>query len=71
ERALQYVKERQQFGKAISNFQAIQFKLADMATDVELARNLVHKAAWLKDNDKPFGKEAAMAKLFASEAASR
>ena len=48
ERALQYAKERQQFGKAISNFQAIQFKLADMATEVELARNLVHKAAWLK-----------------------
>ncbi|MGQ0438480.1 acyl-CoA dehydrogenase family protein, partial [Bacillus sp. B-TM1] len=71
ERALQYAKERQQFGKSISNFQAIQFKLADMATEVELARNLVHKAAWLKDNDKPFGKEAAMAKLFASEAASR
>ena len=64
-------KERQQFGKSISNFQAIQFKLADMATEVELARNLVHKAFWLKDNDKPFGKEAAMAKLFASEAASR
>ena len=65
ERALQYAKERQQFGKSISNFQAIQFKLADMATEVELARNLVHKATWLKDNDKPFGKEA-MAKLFAS-----
>ncbi len=48
ERALQYAKERQQFGKSISNFQAIQFKLADMATEVELARNLVHKAAWLK-----------------------
>ena len=48
ERALQYAKERQQFGKSISNFQAIQFKLADMATEVELARNLVHKATWLK-----------------------
>ena len=48
ERALQYAKERQQFGKSISNFQAIQFKLADMATEVELARNLVHKALWLK-----------------------
>ncbi len=47
-------KKRQQFGKSISNFQAIQFKLADMATEVELARNLVHKAAWLKDNDKTF-----------------
>lgn len=67
EKALQYAKERQQFGQSISKFQAIQFKLADMATQIELARNLVYKAAWLKDNNKPFGKEAAMAKLFASE----
>lgn len=67
EKALQYSKERQQFGKPISNFQAIQFKLADMAMEIELARNLVYKAAWLKDQKKPFGKEAAMAKLFASE----
>lgn len=67
EKALQYAKERVQFGKSISNFQAIQFKLADMATEIELARTLVHKAAWLKDQNKPFGKEAAMAKLFASE----
>ena len=67
EKALQYAKERVQFGQPISKFQAIQFKLADMATEVELARNLVYKAAWLKDQGKPFGKEAAMAKLFASE----
>jgi alkylation response protein AidB-like acyl-CoA dehydrogenase len=67
EKALQYAKERQQFGQSISKFQAIQFKLADMAMEIELARNLVYKAAWLKDNNKPFGKEAAMAKLFASE----
>lgn len=67
EKALQYAKERQQFGTSISKFQAIQFKLADMAMEIELARNLVYKAAWLKDNKKPFGKEAAMAKLFASE----
>lgn len=67
EKALQYAKERQQFGRSISKFQAIQFKLADMAMELELARNLVYKAAWLKDQKKPFGKEAAMAKLFASE----
>lgn len=67
EKALQYAKERKQFGQSISKFQAIQFKLADMAMEIELARNLVRKAAWLKDNNKPFGKEAAMAKLFASE----
>lgn len=67
EEALAYAKERKQFGQPISKFQAIQFKLADMATNIELARTLVHKAAWLKDQNKPFGKEAAMAKLFASE----
>src|SRR5699024_9799692 len=52
-------------------FQAIQFKLADMAMEVELARTMVHKAAWLKDQDKSFGKEAAFAKLYASETAVR
>ncbi|ASS76070.1 acyl-CoA dehydrogenase [Tumebacillus algifaecis] len=67
EAALQYAKERKQFGQSISKFQAIQFKLADMAMHIELARNAVHKAAWLKDQGRPFGKEAAMAKLFASE----
>lgn len=71
EKAVQYAKERKQFGQPISNFQAIQFKLADMAMEVELARTMVHKAAWLKDNGKPFTKEAAMAKLYASETAFR
>lgn len=67
EKALQFSKERKQFGAFISSFQAIQFKLADMAMEIELARNQVYKAAWLKDQGKPFGKEAAFAKLFASE----
>jgi len=67
EKALAYAKERVQFGHSISKFQAIQFKLADMAMEIELARNMVYKAAWLKDNKKPFSKEAAYAKLFASE----
>ncbi|GAB3066486.1 acyl-CoA dehydrogenase family protein [Virgibacillus ainsalahensis] len=71
DKALGYAKERKQFGKPISSFQAIQFKLADMSMEVELARNMVHKAAWLKDNDKPFGKEAAYAKLYATETAFR
>lgn len=69
DRALQYAKERTQFGKPISKFQAIQFKLADMAMEVELARNMVYKAAWLKDNDRAFSKEAAFAKLYATETA--
>lgn len=67
EKALQYTKERKQFGRRLSNFQAIQFKLADMALDIELARNMVYKAAWLKDQGRAFKKEAAMAKLSASE----
>jgi len=71
ERSIQYAKERVQFGKPIAKLQAIQFKLADMATEIEMARTLVHKAAWLKDQGKPFDKEAAMAKLFASETATR
>lgn len=71
DKALQFAKERQQFGQSISKFQAIQFKLADMAMELELARNQVYKAAWLKDQGKPFGKEAAFAKLFASEAGFR
>jgi alkylation response protein AidB-like acyl-CoA dehydrogenase len=69
EMALRYAKERQQFGKPLTQFQAISFKLADMATKIELARNLLYKACWLKDNQKPFGKEAAMAKLYCSEMA--
>jgi len=71
EKALSYAKERKQFGKSISSFQAIQFKLADMSMEVELARNMVHKAAWLKDQEKPFSKEAAYAKLYATETAFR
>jgi butyryl-CoA dehydrogenase len=71
EKALAYAKERKQFGKSISSFQAIQFKLADMSMEVELARNMVYKAAWLKDEDKSFSKEAAYAKLYATETAFR
>ncbi|MFD1848902.1 acyl-CoA dehydrogenase family protein [Oceanobacillus bengalensis] len=71
EKALQYAKERKQFGTAISKFQAIQFKLADIAMEVELARNMIYKAAWLKDQGKAFSKEAAYAKLFATETAFR
>ncbi|MCP1159813.1 MULTISPECIES: acyl-CoA dehydrogenase family protein [Bacillaceae] len=67
EKALQYAKERTQFGRSLSQFQAIQFKLADMAMKIELARNMVYKAAWLKDQGKPFTKEASMCKLYASE----
>lgn len=71
DRSLQYAKERKQFGKPIGSFQAIQFKIANMAMEIELARNMVHKAAWLKDNGKSFSKEAAYAKLFATETAVR
>jgi len=69
--ALAYARERKQFGQPISKFQAIQFKLADMVTAVELARLAVYRAAWLKDKGFPFTREAAMAKLFASETAVR
>ncbi|MBL4561253.1 MAG: acyl-CoA dehydrogenase family protein [Labilibaculum sp.] len=69
EMALSYSKKREQFGKPISKFQAIGFKLADMATKIEAARHLLYHACWLKDNGHSFGKEAAMAKLFCSEVA--
>ena len=69
ELALQYAKERKAFGKTLSEHQGIQFKLAEMATQVDAARLLVHQAAWLKDQGKDFVKEAAMAKLFASKIA--
>ena len=69
EMALAYAQERKQFGKPISKFQINAFKLADMATKIELARNLLYKACWLKDNKKPFAKEAAMSKLYCSEIA--
>jgi alkylation response protein AidB-like acyl-CoA dehydrogenase len=71
EMALQYAQERKQFGKPISKFQINAFKLADMAMEIELARNLLYKACWLKDNKKPFAKEAAMSKLYCSEVARR
>lgn len=69
--ALAYAKGRVQFGQSISKFQAIQFKLADMAMEIEMARLMVLKAAWLKDQGRPFTKECAMAKLYASEVATR
>ncbi|MCF8228800.1 MAG: acyl-CoA dehydrogenase family protein [Bacteroidales bacterium] len=69
ELAFNYAQERKQFGKPIIKFQVNAFKLADMATKIELGRNLLYKACWLKDNDKPFGKESAMAKLYCSEIA--
>lgn len=69
EKALRYAGERKQFGQSLSKFQAIQFKLADMAMNIELARTMVYKVAWLKDQGRKFTKEAAMAKLFASEIA--
>ncbi|GMR14643.1 MAG: acyl-CoA dehydrogenase [Gammaproteobacteria bacterium] len=67
--AVRYAAERKQFGKPINRFQAIQLKLAEMATDLEAAEQLVHYAAWLKQHGKPCHQQAAMAKLFASEAA--
>jgi alkylation response protein AidB-like acyl-CoA dehydrogenase len=69
ELAVAYAKERQAFGKSIADLQAIQFKLADMATEIEAARLLCLRAAWLKDNGKPYGQASAMAKLFASQVA--
>ena len=66
-----YAKERRQFGKPIAEFQAIRFRLADMATEIEAGRNLVYKAAWLKDEGRPFAQEAAMAKLFTGELSHR
>lgn len=69
ELALAYAKGRVQFNRKISSFQAISFKLADMAMKIELARNILYKACWLKDQKKPFSKEAAMAKLYCSEIA--
>ena len=67
ESALKYSQERQQFGQPISHFQAIQFKLADMATAIDAARLLTYRAAWLKDNNRKVTKESSMAKLYASE----
>ncbi len=71
EESMKYSRERSQFDTPIGNFQAIEQKLADMATEIDAARFLVHRAAWLKDKEKPYTKEASMAKLFASELAVR
>ena len=71
ELALKYSKERKAFGKEISKHQIISFKLADMATEIEAARLLCLKAAWLKDNNKNYDQASAMAKVFASEVAMR
>lgn len=68
ELAIKYSKERVQFGKPLVDFQVNAFKLADMAMEIECARLLLYKACWLRDNNKPFAKEAAMAKLYCSEA---
>jgi alkylation response protein AidB-like acyl-CoA dehydrogenase len=67
ELALKYSKEREQFGRPIVRFQVNAFKLADMALEIEAARLILYKACWLRDNDLPFSKEAAMAKLYCSE----
>jgi short/branched chain acyl-CoA dehydrogenase len=69
--AMAYAREREQFGKPIASFQAIQFALADMATEIEAARGLVYRAAWLKDEGRPFALEAAMAKLYTGELSKR
>ena len=71
EAAVNYARERKAFGQAIAEFQATQFKLSNMATEIELARTMIYKAAWLKDQGCPYNKEAAMAKLFATEMAER
>ena len=71
ELARSYALEREQFGKPVAKFQAIQFALADMATEIEAGRGLVYKAAWLKDQDRPFAQEAAMAKLYTGELSKR
>jgi len=68
---VKYVGERKQFGRAIGAFQGVHFPIADMATEIAAARHLVYQAAWLRQNDRPYKKAAAMAKLFASELATR
>ncbi len=70
-KSIKYAKERIQFGQPISSFQAIQYKLADMATEIEAAELLTFKAAWLKDQNRPFSHIAAMAKLYSSEVCAR
>jgi alkylation response protein AidB-like acyl-CoA dehydrogenase len=69
--AFRYAQERKQFGKAIGRFQAVQFRLADMATEIEAGRQLVYRAAWLKDQGRDFGLAAAQAKLYTGELSNR
>jgi butyryl-CoA dehydrogenase len=71
EYAVNYARERQAFGKAIAEQQAIQWMLADAATEIEIARTMLYKTAWLKENNRPYNKEAAIAKMFATEMAER
>jgi len=71
EHSLQYTSTRKQFGQPVSNFQGVQFKLSDMATEIEAGKHLMFHAAWLAQHGRPFTKEAAMAKLFCSELAMR
>jgi butyryl-CoA dehydrogenase len=71
EESLRYSTQRRQFGRPIAEFQGVQFQLSDMATEIEAGRHLVYHAAWLAQNGRPFGREAAMAKLFCSELAMR
>ena len=71
EQSLKYAAERKQFGRPIANFQGIQFQLSDMATELEAGKHLMYHAAWLAMHKRPFGKEAAIAKLFCSELAMR
>lgn len=71
EESMKYAKERKQFGRPIGDFQAIEHKMVNMAVEIDAARLLVHRAAWLKDQGKPYTKEASMAKLFASEMCER
>ena len=71
EHATNYARERQAFGKPIADLQAIQWMLADMATQIEAARTLLYKAAWLKEQGRPYTMEAAMAKMFATEMAEK
>jgi alkylation response protein AidB-like acyl-CoA dehydrogenase len=69
--AAAYAEEREQFGRPIAKFQAVQFRLVDMATEIAAGRNLVYNAAWTKDQGRPFGKEAAIAKLYTGEMSNR
>jgi len=69
EEGIAYSKQREQFGRPISSFQAIQWMLADMSARIDAARALTHRAAWMKDQGMPYTKEASVAKLYASEAA--